>query len=130
MATLVALAFTPTLAKIATIPPNVLVPLMLPLLVISTVMGTDAIENLWVVVFFGCLGWFMKRYGWPRPPILIAVALARSLEKYLSLSLNTYGAEMLLRPQVIILLGLAAAGIWYTMRLQQRAPVAVVADDD
>lgn len=131
MATLVALGFTPSLARIAAMPPNILVPLILPLLVISTVMGTDAIENLLVVTFFGALGWFMKRYGWPRPPILIAVALSRSLEKYLSLSLNTFGAEMLLRPQVIALLALATLGIIYTMRLQRDAVVPVaVADDD
>jgi putative tricarboxylic transport membrane protein len=119
IATIVALWFTPTLASIAMVPPNVLVPIILPLLVLSTVMGTGELENLWVVAFFGALGWFMKRYGWPRPPILIAIALARSLEKYLSLSMNTYGFDMFLRPQVLAILAFAALAVWYTLRLQR-----------
>jgi TctA family transporter len=120
VATMVALSFTPKLASIAMVPPNVLVPIILPLLMLSTVMGTGGqLENLWVVAFFGALGWFMKRYGWPRPPILIAIALARSLEKYLSLSVNTYGAEMLLRPQVLAIIALAILAVWYTLRLQR-----------
>jgi TctA family transporter len=126
IATLVALWFTPTLAKIAMVPPNVLVPIILPLLVLSTVMGTNELENLWVVAFFGALGWFMKRYGWPRPPILIAIALSRSLEKYLSLSLNTYGAEMFLRPQVIAIVILAGLAVWYTLRLQRNTAIDAV----
>ena len=43
----------------------------------------------------------------------------RSLEKYLSLSMNTYGFEMFLRPQVLGILAFAVLAVWYTLRLQR-----------
>jgi hypothetical protein len=61
----------------------------------------------------------MKRYGWPRPPILIALVLAKGLEKYLSLSMNTFGWEILLRPQSLILISLGLVAIFFLLRVQK-----------
>jgi len=63
----------------------------------------------------------MKRYGWQRPPIIIALVLSHQLEKYFWLSINTYGWQMFLRPQVLIILGLTIAAVLYTLRVEARA---------
>src|SRR5918912_639049 len=119
MATVVALGFTPHLARVASVPPNVLGPLILALLAISVYQSTDDLRSFVMVGFFALLGWFMKRYGWPRPPILIALLLARGLEKYLSLAMNTFGWGILLRPQSLVLIGLGLAAIVFLLRVQR-----------
>jgi putative tricarboxylic transport membrane protein len=119
MATIVALGFTPQLARIASVPPNVLGPLILSLLAISVFQATDDLRSFVMVGFFALLGWFMKRYGWPRPPILISLVLAKGLEKYLSLSMNTFGWEILIRPQSLILIGLGLAAVYFLLRVQK-----------
>jgi hypothetical protein len=43
----------------------------------------------------------MKRYGWPRPPILIAVVLGGILEQSMYASVSAYGFSMLARPQFL-----------------------------
>jgi putative tricarboxylic transport membrane protein len=119
MATIVALGFTPQLARIASVPPNVLGPLILSLLAISVFQATDDLRSFVMVAFFALLGWFMKRYGWPRPPILISLVLAKGLEKYLSLSMNTFGWEILLRPQSLVLIGLGLTAVVFLLRVQK-----------
>ena len=65
------------------------------------------------------VGWFMKRYGWPRVPIILGLVLAEPLEKYMWLSLNTYGVTMLARPQVWIIFALALSSLLLSLRAQR-----------
>jgi hypothetical protein len=45
----------------------------------------------------------MKRHGWPRPPLLVAVVLGPQLQNYLWLTLERYDSgEWLLRPGVML----------------------------
>jgi TctA family transporter len=69
-------------------------------------------------LLFG-VGWFMKRYGWPRVPIILGLVLAEPLEKYMWLSLNTYGVAMLARPQVWIIFALALSSLLLSLRAQR-----------
>jgi hypothetical protein len=45
--------------------------------------------------------------------------LAKGLEKYLSLSMNTFGWEILIRPQSLILIGLGLAAVYFLLRVQK-----------
>ncbi len=89
------------ITRIAAVPPNVLAPIVIGIVTLAAYQATYSVEDLVLVLVFAVLGVFMKRYGWPRPPILIAVVLAEIVEKYLWLSINTYGYSMFLRPQFI-----------------------------
>jgi TctA family transporter len=93
--------------------------MILSLLAISVFQATDDLRSFVMVGFFALLGWFMKRYGWPRPPILISLVLAKGLEKYLSLSMNTFGWEILLRPQSLILIALGLSAVYFLLRVQK-----------
>jgi TctA family transporter len=127
MATVVALGFTPQLARVASVRPDILGPMILALLAISTFQSTRDLRSFAMVGFFALLGWFMKRYGWPRPPILISLVLARGLEKYLSLAMNTFGWGILLRPQALILIGLGLAAVFFLLRVQKDTQAAAAA---
>jgi len=91
-------------------------------------MTTNSVADLAVVLIFAVLGLFMKAYGWPRPPILIAVALGEVMEKYLWIAVNNYGFGMFARPQflaILAVMGLVAlAGV--RMRRQVAATVKEV----
>ena len=66
--------------KVLRIPQNVL----LPLIIVFCVLGGYAVNNsgfdVWVVFFFGLLGYIMMRFDIPLPPMLLALILSPLLE--------------------------------------------------
>jgi hypothetical protein len=46
--------------------------------------------------------------------------LAESVEKYLSISLNAYGAGMFARPQFVLMLALTVAAAVYMLNVQRK----------
>ncbi len=119
-ATSLALAFTPWLAKIAFVRPNILVPLAFATLSLAAFQANFQIADLLVMLSFGLLGFFMKTYGWPRPPIIIAVVLGPIVDKYYGIASQTYGWEMFSRLPVIAILSLAIATVAYTVWIQRK----------
>lgn len=114
----------PYILKVAAIPANILAPIVIGTVTLAAFQANYAIEDLLVTLAFGALGIFMKRYGWPRPPILIAIVLSPVVEKYLWIASNTYGYEMFYRPQTIAILALMCLVIVISMRLQSKVRTA------
>ena len=119
-ATSLALGFTPWLAKIAFVRPNVLVPLAFAILSLAAFQANFQIADLLVMLAFGFLGFFMKTYGWPRPPIIIAVVLGPIVDKFYGIANQTYGWGMFSRLPVIAILSLAIATGAYTVYVQRK----------
>lgn len=111
----------PLIVRTAAVPPNILAPVVIAFVTLSAYMGDYSIFDLVVVIAFSILGMFMKRYGWPRPPILISTVLAAILERYLWISMSTYGWEMLIRPQFIAIFLIMIGIIWLSLRVQVQA---------
>ena len=120
------LAFAPTLCRIAVIPPNILAPVVVGVVSLAALAASGSLGDLGAVLAFGLLGVFMKRYGWPRPPILIAVALADILERFLWISVSNYGWGMLLRPQFLAILAFMVAVTVFSLRAQRGARQAMM----
>jgi TctA family transporter len=111
----------PWITRIAAIPPNVLAPVIIGLVTLAAYQATYSVEDLFLVLAFAVLGVFMKKYGWPRPPILIAIVLAGIVEKYLWISTNTYGWSMFLRPQFLTIIALMVLVMIVSLRTQTGA---------
>ena len=109
------------ITRIAAVPPNLLAPIVIGVVTLAAYQATYSIEDLVLVLAFAVLGVFMKRYGWPRPPILIAVVLAEIVEKYLWLSVNTYGLSMFLRPQFLGIIAVMLLVMIVSFRIQAGA---------
>jgi len=61
-------------------------------------------NDLIALGIFSIIGILMKRYAWPRPPLLVAVVLGPQLQNYLWLTLERYDSgEWLARPGVMII---------------------------
>ena len=116
----------PVITRIAAIPANVLAPIVIGIVTLAAYQATYSMEDLFLVLAFAVLGIFMKRYGWPRPPILIAVVLAGIVEKYLWLSINTYGFSMFLRPQFLGIIAVMVLVMVVSFRIQSGAKRALV----
>jgi hypothetical protein len=62
----------------------------------------------------------MKRMGWPRPPFLIAFVLSNPTERYLWISVNRYEWAWLMRPGVLVIMGLLVASLVYWALTRKR----------
>ncbi|MCZ6448073.1 MAG: hypothetical protein O6831_07515, partial [Alphaproteobacteria bacterium] len=69
-------------------------------------------NDLIALVAFSAIGCLMKRYDWPRPPLLLAVVLGPQFEIYLWISADRYGFEWLGRTGVLIVFALIAVTIF------------------
>jgi TctA family transporter len=97
------LVATTHLARIAEIRGTNLVAIVLVAALMGSWMATRAVEDWYTFLAFGVLGYFMKRWNWPRPPICLGLVLGPLIERYLHLSINVYGFEWLLHPLVVVL---------------------------
>jgi hypothetical protein len=113
------LTASPIIAKVATIPPNLITPVVIAVVTLSAFMATYSLGDLMVALGFAALGVFMKRYGWPRPPILIAVVLAESLEQFMYSSVSAYGTSMLARPQFLAIAAFMLLIVVGSLRMQR-----------
>jgi TctA family transporter len=121
----IVLWFAPLIVRIAAVPPNILAPVVIAFVTLAAYMGNYSLGDLAIVLVFGVLGVFMKAYGWPRPPILIAVVLGPIVEKYLWLTLNTYSWEVFVRPQFLIIFLFMAGVTIMSLRVQRDAGQAM-----
>jgi putative tricarboxylic transport membrane protein len=96
------------LAKISTVRPEILLPIVLALVFVAAYEGSHDWGDLFVLLGFGVVGWLMKRLGWPRPPMVLGIVIGGIFERYLFISTSLYGSAWLLRPVVIVILCLVA----------------------
>ena len=107
----VCLLFMGQLARITRIRGTLLVPFILTLVYVGAFAEKNVFQDLGVVLVFGALGLAMARLGWPRPPLLLGLVLGPLAENRLFLSTDNYGAAWLLRPGVLLLIGIAVVGL-------------------
>jgi TctA family transporter len=129
-ATTLGLFFTPTLARIAMIRPYVLVPVVIAILTLSAFMATKSMGDLVLMLVATAVGFFMKTYGWPRPPIIIAIVLGETIEKYYALAMRNYGLGLFSRPWVLAMIAITVATAFYTIRTRRAAHLEPKSDMD
>ena len=121
----IVMLFAPYLARLTLANPMVLAPIVIWVSMLAAYMTTNSIADLIVVLVFAVLGLFMKAYGWPRPPILIAVALGEVMEKYLWISVNNYGFSMFARPQFLAILAVMGLVALFGVRMRRQVAATV-----
>src|SRR5215813_4943200 len=93
--------FSGQLAKLATLRYTLIMPCVLSLIYIGAFEHSRNWGDLYSLLFFGMLGWAMKHYYWPRPPLVLGFILGGILERYMFISIERYGTSWLLRPVVV-----------------------------
>ena len=98
-------------AKITTIPYNLMAPFMIMVICFAAFQATRSIGDLLALFAIGLLGIIMKRFDWPRPAFLIGFVLAGQVETYLYQALQFYEWGFLLRTGVLIIAALTLISI-------------------
>ncbi|MDE0209019.1 MAG: tripartite tricarboxylate transporter permease, partial [Boseongicola sp.] len=62
---------------------HLLVPLVIMFVFMGSWLGAQSMGDLILMCSMGALGLFMKRSGWPRPPLIIALVLGPNMENAL-----------------------------------------------
>ena len=98
--------------------------LLIPPIMILAGVGAALIRGHWqdfvLVGFTGLLGFGMKKWNYPRPPMILGFILGRLAEDYLHKSLAAWGLKFLLRPVCFTLLVLAVLSLVYSIYHQRR----------
>jgi putative tricarboxylic transport membrane protein len=79
-------------AKLLSVPYSWLYPPILALCIAGVYSQSNSVEDAWLLVGFGALGWLMKRHDWPMPPMILGLVLSplfeTSMRQSLTLSLG------------------------------------------
>jgi len=73
--------------RILKVPKRILLPIIATLCVIGTYALRNTFFDTWIMLFFGILSYFMKKYNIPVVPMLLAIILGPNLEEHLRMSL-------------------------------------------
>ncbi|MFN4099748.1 MAG: tripartite tricarboxylate transporter permease [Pararhodobacter sp.] len=114
------------ISRLTLIPFKLLAPFMIAVICFAAFQATRTIDDLLALLAMGVLGIYMRRFGWPRPALLIGFVLSTQAETYLYQAVQFYGWEFLTRTGVMIIIGLTAGSIW----LGLRARVSETSPDD
>src|SRR3954447_20240478 len=104
-------AFSPQFAKLSVVRFSLILPAVLGIVYIGAFEATRQWGDLYSLLAFGLLGWIMKQFKWPRPPLILGVVLGDTIERYLFISVESYGVSWFARPVVAILFLIAIIGI-------------------
>jgi len=104
-------AFSPQFARLATLRYTLILPAVLGIIYIGAFEASRQWGDLFTLLFFGLVGWTMKQFKWPRPPLILGVVLGDTIERYMFISIERYGMSWMLRPVVVLLFALAIVGL-------------------
>ncbi|MFM9969490.1 MAG: tripartite tricarboxylate transporter permease [Burkholderiales bacterium] len=104
-------AFSPQFARVALLRYTLICPAILGIIYIGAFESSRNWGDLYTLFFFGLLGWIMKQFKWPRPPLILGLVLGDLIERYMFISVERYGLEWLTRPLVMVLFALAFIGL-------------------
>lgn len=114
--TLIGFTLSNQLAKLAQVRYSVMVPIIFFFVLMGAFSVTRDAADLLAVVGFGFLGYLMRRFGYPRPAMILGLVLGGLMERYLYRSMASYGFTWLTRPAVIVLLILASVSFFFAVR--------------
>jgi TctA family transporter len=115
--------FLKQLAKITQVRGSLVIPFILLLIYLGGFAENNAFQDLFMVLFFGALGWVMVELDWPRPPLLLGLVLGPLAENNLFLATDNYGSAWLWFPSVLFLFVVILAGTLYPIFKRSRGHV-------
>jgi putative tricarboxylic transport membrane protein len=97
-------------AQLLKVPYKWLYPPILALCVVGVFSQSNSVEDCWLLIGFGALGWAMKRYDWPAAPMVLGLVLGPLFESSLrqSLTISQGSANVFVTRPISAVLILAA----------------------
>ena len=110
-------------------PATTRIPILGPFIVIFSVLGTYTVSysmlDVWVTLISGVAGYFMRKFGFPVIPVVLAAILGPQIEIAFNQSLHIgYGSALVIltRPLALVFMVLAVSIVTWTgwRELRQR----------
>ncbi len=114
------LLFTNQLAKLATVRIHVLAPMVIVVVFLAVFQSSGTLGDVVALRFFTTLGWFMKRFGWPRPPVVLGFVLSPIVENNLYIAVRRYGLGWFLHPIVLVISAVLVLSMVYNLGFLKR----------
>ena len=120
----VAIFCIPFFVRAVRIPPRVLMPAIVLLCVIGSYALKNSVLDVWIMLFFGVLVFYMQKWGYPILPMLLALILGTILEEQFRMSLIIgLGDPLIFFKKPISLTFIALIGVYllWTLRKEWRS---------
>jgi putative tricarboxylic transport membrane protein len=82
------LPFVGVWARMLKIPHSLLIPLILAVSSVGVFTVNNNLVEVWIMLVFGVIGYFMKKFGFPAAPVVLALILTPLMENALQQSLQ------------------------------------------
>jgi len=116
----VAVFLARTMAYLTLFPRGILGPLIIIFSIIGTYAGTNNVDDVWMMIGFGVLGYYMVKYNYSPAGVLLGLILGPIAENGLRDTLVvSYGSPisfMLTRPISIGIIVLIIAALYFSFR--------------
>lgn len=107
-------------ARLCLIPYRILGPLILGICFVGTYSLRNNMFDVWICIFFGMVGYVMRKRNWPVPPLILGVILGDMFEQNFRSSLQMSGGSISIfftRPIPLLFIGLAIFSVIISRRL-------------
>jgi len=92
------------LQKLTVIPGKQLVPIILAICLIGSFVIDGRFSDVVIALIFAILGYFMKKYGYPRAAFIIALVLGTLFERYYHIAVRLYGSFFIFKRPISLIL--------------------------
>src|SRR5262249_1240287 len=101
------------LAALTFVRGSLLIPFLMFLVYIGSFTSNNDLADIIVTLIFGLVGFFMVKFCWPRPPLVLGLSLWKFAKYYLCISTAAYGVKWLMFPTVLTLIAITIFTIAY-----------------
>lgn len=126
----VLMLWTRQIAKVAFVSGHLVLPVVITFVFMGAWMSSSDMGDWWALILFGLMGTLMKRSGWPRPPVVLAIVLGPIMEQAYQVSIQAFGTDFIIKRPVSIGIGvLILTTLFFSYRRLKRDKTAGAGDE-
>jgi putative tricarboxylic transport membrane protein len=107
------LVLTPYFSKLTQLRTSMIVPFILVFIMVGSYLTEGRFENFVITLVMSLVGYGMKKFDYPRAPLILGLVLGEIAETNLHISLRLWGPAFLTRPITMVLLAITLASVFY-----------------
>jgi TctA family transporter len=104
------------IARLTLIPFTLIAPFMMVVITFAAFQARRDLSDLLLLLGIGLVGILLRRFGWPRPAVLIGFVLAPQAETYLYQAVQFYSWGFLTRTGVLIIAAITVVSVFLGSR--------------
>ncbi len=107
------LIVTPYFSKLTQLRTSMIVPFILVFVMVGSYLTEGRFENFVITLIMSLVGFWLKKFDYPRAPLILGLVLGEIAETNLHISLRLWGPAFLTRPITMVLLAITLLSVLY-----------------